>query len=342
LDGLIGNQQAKDRLRRMLATGRLPGTLLFAGPDGVGKKLFALELARALNCHAPRDGFGCGVCAVCRRIGKFVWPAGDDKDAHEQIIWSEHADVGLLMPYKRFLLAKATRDLDREAQFRPYEGAARVFIIEDAEKLNETAANSLLKTLEEPPATTHIILLTSRPSGLLPTIRSRCQMMRFVPLTIDEIERFLLRKGHAPADAALLSRLAAGSLGRALTLSADECREQRGFMLEVLQAFAVGNDRVRLLRAGEELNEAKRKDAYESHLEMLTILARDVWLLSSGASETAVVNSDLLRQLQPISARVAGQRAAGWLRAIDEHRQRLDVNINRKVALDALFLQLAR
>ena len=197
VDELLGNQRAKDTLRRMLAARRTPGTLLFAGLEGVGKKLFARELARALNCHAPRRGFGCGACPVCQRTGKFTLPAIDDKDERSKIVWSEYADFGLILPYKRNLLVAATRDLEREANLRPFEGAARVFIIEDAEKLNETAANSLLKTLEEPPATTHIVLLTSRPSALLPTIRSRCQMIRFTPLLAAEIESYLTREGRA-------------------------------------------------------------------------------------------------------------------------------------------------
>src|SRR6185295_10941054 len=106
--------------------------------------------------------------------------------------WTDHPDVGMVVAPKRVLLVDQMRQIEREANFRPYEGKARVFLIEDADKLNAPSANALLKVLEEPPDTSHIILLTSRPAMLLPTILSRCQMIRFSPLKPDEIESYLL------------------------------------------------------------------------------------------------------------------------------------------------------
>ena len=97
-DSLIGNERAKEILRRMLRQGRVPGALLFAGEGGLGKQSFALELARALNCRDRRGVEGCGVCPACIRIGKFQHPAADDKDEYKKIIWSEHRDVGLVLP----------------------------------------------------------------------------------------------------------------------------------------------------------------------------------------------------------------------------------------------------
>lgn len=341
VDEIIGNQRAKDTLRQMLSRRRLPGTLLFAGPSGVGKRLFAVELARAFNCHTPKGAWGCGVCAVCRRIGNFVLPTADDKDEHKKIAWGEHADVGMILPFNRNILVAAARNLDTEAHFRPYEGTARIFLIEAADKLNEESGNALLKTLEEPPATTFIILLTARPAALLPTIRSRCQVIRFAPLAAEEIENHLIKNGRASTtDAALLARLAEGSMGRALSLNVTDYREQRNPMVEVLRALTIQPDSVRLLRAAEELTDAKHKERYERSLEVLAGLARDVWMLSLGAWENSLVNVDILPQLKPISAHTPSQRAAHWLTAIAGHLQRLNVNINRKVATDALFLSL--
>ena len=118
---------------------------------------------------------------------------------------------------KRVLLVDQMRQIEREANFRPYEGKARVFLIEDADKLNDPSANALLKVLEEPPHTSHIVLLTSRPAMLLPTIRSRCQMIRFSPLAAEEIETHLLQNKIAGAgEARIRARVARGSLGRAL------------------------------------------------------------------------------------------------------------------------------
>lgn len=326
----------------MLAAGRVPGGLLFAGEDGVGKKLFALELAKALNCRMPAGAEACDVCSSCRRIVRFTLPSGDDKEAHRKIIRSEHPDVGMARAYGRAILVDQMRDLEREANFRPFEGRARVFLLEDADKLNEASSNALLKTLEEPPATSHLILITSRPAALLPTIRSRCQAIRFAPLAPAEIEQHLAReKKLSPKDARVLARLAQGSIGRALGADLESYREQREAMLEVLGALALTEDRARLLRAAEELNDAKRKDEYEPRLNVLELLIRDVWALSLGASDEQIVNADLRAQLGKISGQIESRRAANWLTLVETLRGQLAVNINRKVATDALFLAMA-
>jgi len=354
-DRLIGNQRVKETLRRMLATRRVPGALCFAGEEGVGKKLFALEVAKALNCRTPAGVEACDDCPSCARIERFVWPSADDRDAHKKLIWSAHPDVAMARPYNRAILVDAMRDLEREANFRPYEGRARIFIIEDAEKLNEAASNALLKTLEEPPATTHLFLVTQRPAALLPTIRSRCQTVRFSPLAAAEIEAYLLggdrsssadRKGAkvkkiSQDDARLLAHLSRGSIGRALATDAESYRRQREAMLDVLGALALTNDRARLLRAAEELNDAKRKDEYEPRLEVLENLIHDVWTIALGANTEQLVNPDVLDQLKKIAARTEGARPARWLREIEQHRQGFAVNINRKAATDALFLSMA-
>src|SRR5712691_1016702 len=180
---LIGNDEAKDSLRRMLTAGRVPGALLFTGEEGIGKKLFALELAKALNCRNRQGVEGCDECSSCKRIsGSTFPPFGNADDDKERMIWSEHADLAMVRPYKQIIRVKPMRELEREANFRPFEGAARIFIVEDAEYMNDQAANALLKTLEEPPATTHLILTTTNPTALLATIRSRCQVIRFAPV----------------------------------------------------------------------------------------------------------------------------------------------------------------
>ena len=325
----------------MLRQGRVPGALLFAGEAGLGKKLFALELARALNCKDRRGDEGCGVCPACQRIGHFQLPATDDRDAHEKLIWSDHRDVGLIRPYNRNILVKAVRDLERESNFRPVEGSARVFLVENAESLNESASNALLKTLEEASPTTHIILLTSRPSSLLPTIRSRCQTVRYAPLTAEELESFLVNNGkRAGEEARLAAQLSSGRPGVALALNLDTYRARRDAMLGVVEALASGGDRVRLLRAAEELGDAKNKDEYEPRLDALEILVRDLWLLALGGS-APLVNQDLRERLARLAEGVRPARAAGWLTRIEELRGQLAVNVNRRAATDALFLSMS-
>lgn len=344
-DRLAGNQRVKESLRRMLASRRVPGALLFVGEEGVGKKLFALELAKSLNCRTPVERVeACDVCASCVRISHSTFPAYTNDDENKRLLLrSEHPDILLARPYNRLVRVDQMRDLEREANFRPYEGRVRVFLIEDADRLNEQSSNALLKTLEEPPATSHIILLTSRPASLLPTIRSRCQAIRFAPLAAAEIEKYLRHKDGklSVEDARLIAHAARGSIGRALSTNLAAYLEQRTAMLEVLDALAPVQDRARLLRASEELTDAKRKEEYEARLGVLETLVHDVWSLSLGAGDERLANDDLRAQLAQVGKRIESRRAARWLTQIEEHRRLLEVNINRKVATDALFLAMA-
>jgi DNA polymerase-3 subunit delta' len=341
-DKLAGNERIKEVLRRMLEKGRVPGSLLFVGEDGVGKRLFALELAKAMNCRERKGPEACDRCASCVRVERFQFPPADDADAHKKIIWSDHPDVGLVRPAGRFLLVAQMRDIEREANFRPYEGRARFFLIEDADRLNDSSANALLKTLEEPPETSHLVLLTSRPAALLPTIRSRCQVIRFAPLSVEEIEKQLASERRIPRrEANLLAHIARGSIGRALSTDLASFLAQRDAMLEVLSSLALTADRARLLRIAEEMNDAKRKEEYEPRLNVLEMLVHDVWALALGAPAEQIVNQDVDAQLKKISERVSSGRAARWITEIETLRGQLYVNVNRKVATDALFLSMA-
>lgn len=342
-DHLVGNNRVKDVLRRMLKMKRVPGALLFAGVEGVGKKLFALEMAKALNCREPVGMEACDKCPSCARISQSKFPEyTDDDDNKEKLVWSAHPDVALARPFKRVISVKKMRELEREANFRPFEGRARALLIEEADKLNEASSNALLKTLEEPPPTAHLFLITSRPASLLPTIRSRCQVIRFAPLTTLEVEEHLLKEKRIPqGDARLLASVARGSIGRALVIDLESHRQQRDAMLDVLDALTIKPDRARLLRASEAMNDAKHKDEYEPRLDVLATLIHDVWALSLGAPNDSIVNADLQAQLAKISSSVESRQLARWLSQLEHHRRGLDVNINRKVATDALFLSMA-
>jgi DNA polymerase III subunit delta' len=339
---LTGNAGVKDALKRMITSGRLPGALLFTGEEGVGKKRFALELARALNCRTPKNGEACGVCSSCERIAKLNYPEREDADEWTQIIWTNHPDVGLVVAPKRVLRVEQMRQIEKEANFRPFEGKARVFLIDEADKLNDASANALLKVLEEPPHTSHLILITARPAMLLPTILSRCQMIRFAPLTPAEIESHLLKdKSTDKKTAQLRARAAGGSIGRALANDLVTFTSQRKAMLGVLNALVMTNDRAQLLRSAEQLNDAQYKDGFEERLDVLETLIRDAWMLSLGVKTDVLVNADLLPELEKISQRIDPGRAADWILQIEDVREELIVNINRKVTTDALFLTMA-
>jgi DNA polymerase-3 subunit delta' len=339
---LTGNNRVKEVLQRMLSTGRLPGALLFVGEEGIGKKLFALEVARALNCRTPTDNEACGGCSACTRIGNINYPTSAESDDWKQMLWSDHRDVGMVVAPKRVLRVEQMRAIEREANFRPVEGKARVFIIDEADKLNDSSANALLKVLEEPPSTSHLILITARPAMLLPTILSRCQVIRFSPLSVADIEEYLTSNKLVDAKSARLrARAASGSIAKALSGDIDTFTAQRTAMLKVLDALVMTDNRAQLLRSAEQLNEAQYKEEYEERLDVLETLIRDAWMLSLGSQKEQLVNEDLAKDLEPIARRMDPSKAAAWILEIEDMREQLIVNINRKAATDALFLQMA-
>ncbi len=344
LTKLVGNLNAKQTLKRLLVNRRLPNSLLFTGPDGVGKRQFALEIARTVICPDKTDDGACGVCTTCTRIGEADIPVVTDKnkDDFKTIFFTNHGDVAVVVPYKNFILVDAIRDLEREANFRPYEADARFFIIDDADKMNDQAANALLKTLEEPPPTSYIFLITSRADSLLPTIRSRCQTLRFSPVATDEIEQYLIKeRAYSHHETALAARLARGSIGRAVTIDVADFRSQRARMFDVLKHALETGDRAAMLKISEELNDAKNKEHFVENLDILESLIHDVWSLGVSADKTRLVNTDLEDELATLAQNSPVTQLPDWLKLIETMRQNFIVNINRKIATDAMFMTMA-
>lgn len=341
-DRILGNDAAKTSLTRMIDSGRLPNSLLFTGHEGVGKREFALEVARALVCSSTVDGQGCGKCSACERVVKFEIPKPEKKDDFKQVFFSGHPDVGTVVAYNRNILVDAIRALEQEANFRPFEAKARLFLIDDADKMNDAASNALLKTLEEPPSTTYIILATSKPEALLQTIHSRCQVVRFAPLTVDSVEAFLLNnKSYAAADASLAARMSKGSIGTAIGLDIEKLRNSRDSMLDVVESGVGRRDIPSVLRASELINDAKNKDDFELNLAIFETLLRDSWLLSQGLETESLANPDVAERLNAVARRSNLGQIEALLAGIEKLRQSLEVNINRKVATDALFAKMA-
>jgi DNA polymerase-3 subunit delta' len=339
---LIGNESVKASLQQLLSADRVPNSLLFTGPEGVGKKQFALELARSFVCQESGENGACGECPACVRVSHFNTPTSERGEDYDRVFFSEHADVGLVIPYKRNLRVGAIRALEVQANFRPYEARARVFIVDNADKMNDAASNALLKTLEEPPSTTYIVLISSRPNLLLPTIRSRCQTIRFAPVSSMAIETFVrTERGLDSDDARLVARFADGSVARASEFDVGKFRAQRDVQMANIEKALVKMDRPALVRASEQMNDAKNKDLFEDNLEILESLVRDMWLIKSGSDPDAIRHLDLLDRLNSIAILVPVAKLAESLTEIELLRQSFAVNINRKSATEALFMKVS-
>lgn len=330
---LIGNERIKMLLQRAVTERRIGQSLLMAGPQGVGKYRFAVALAQALNCEHVKDGDACGECIPCRKIER-----------------REHGDVRTVMREikdptiskenkSRYIKIEYTRSLSEQAQFRPYEGRRRVFIIDEAEWMQEPAANSLLKTLEEPPPTSLLILVSSKPYSLIETIRSRCLMLNFAPLGAAEIEQHLRAKEKRPAEEArLLARIARGSIGKALEIKFDDYRGMRNTMLEIVETLASTGETQKLLAASEYVGRKLEKEQFEEHLDTLTVLLDDIFHLKLDGSEESLTNADIVDRMRQVAEKTTIEQITEWADRIEQIFVALPRNVNRQLAMDAMLI----
>ncbi len=329
---LIGNDRIKKLLRRAVSEERIGQSLLMAGPRGVGKYQFAIALAQALNCEKVKMGEACGDCVPCRKIAR-----------------GEHADVRSILresqdpsfkkdPRSQFIKIAQVREMSQQAQFRPYEGRRRVFIIDDAEWLRHEAANSLLKTLEEPPETSLVILITAKPFSLLDTIRSRCLMLSFAPLNAAEIEVHLRKMDKSSDELRLRSRLACGSIGRAIEIDLAEYREMRNVLMELIEAVAFSGDSITLLSAAEYLGRKLEKDEFEKHLNALMALLADLFRLKLCEADGSVTNDDIVERLERAAEALTVEQITEWTDRIEQVFLGLPRNVNRQLAMEAMLI----
>lgn len=264
LQGIRGQDRARDLVTRSLASGKLPHAYLFDGPPGVGKKTTAIALAAALNCERVPGAAHCE-CGPCEKIEHGL-----------------HPDLLRLAPEGPggFIKIEQIRELLATLAFPPHEGRARLVIVEDADKLNPAAANAFLKTLEEPPARTHIVLTTTAPDRLLVTIRSRCQRVRFAPLSVENVAAILRASGADAAAATAAAALSGGSVERAGDLADGEklTAQWARARLAVTAARATGMRPV--VEAAVGL--AEEKEEIVPALELLAHFYKDAALAAAG------------------------------------------------------------
>jgi len=338
---LAGHAHAIDFLRRTIASGREGASIILHGPDGVGRRALALSLAQALNCGVE-PGEGCGRCDVCRRIahverGKI--DEGDHKgDARET---TRHADVRIVVPGKEEIRIDAIRDLRQRAQRRPFEGKRSVFIVDPAERMTTEAANALLKTLEEPPPSSCLILIASDPDALLPTVRSRCRLLALHPLSTADLVAHLVKAASLTQEEAhLVATLSGGRPGRALRFDLDAYRSAREAVLEILDRLVERRPRAHVLKDAEVLGSREDDRFIEASLEILETLLRDAMVLMTTGEASHVVNRDILDALRRLGGEL-GDRIPDAMRRIAEARRDLGWNVNKQLLLEVLLLDLA-
>lgn len=322
---IAGHASVRERLRAAVNRGSLHHALLFEGPAGVGKRRVAEWLAQLANCTFEGER-PCGCCPTCRQIAS-----------------GAHPDVIRLEPDPEKATATIAvdrvREVIRTAGYHRYNSRMRFVIVDPAEALAPAAANALLKTLEEPPDGTGFILVATSTSGLLPTIRSRCQRVRFGAVPEAELVAFLVARGIASPEA--IARLAQGCPGRALAIAEDGVEGRASLREGMLGAIA--GDLGGLLAFSEKLvggsGRADWRPKVEALVEVVEDLVRDASIIGSGAN---------LELVDPATRPVAERWApflwpggvAAMQRAVADSRAQLLANAQGRTVVDALLARL--
>lgn len=314
---IIGHERQKHLLRQAWQHQRLAHAYLFSGPAGIGKRLIALALARLLFCPS---GTGCGQCPVCRRIDH-----------------NNHPDLHLVEPVDGQILIEAIRTLQQQLALRPYEADRHIVLIDDAHLLNSSAANALLKTLEEPPGSCLLLLISSQPQQLLDTIRSRCQTLPFNRLGTGQISQILQQQIADPEQRELLIRLTEGSLTRALGSDHELYLQRRRSLFAQLSRLSPQTI-VPLLELAEEL--AGDKEQLPELLGLLLSCYRDVFILAHQGAAALVINRDLLDPLTRLAHQCGPQRAGHRLAALLQAHSQLLTTANRQLIMENLLIRL--
>ena len=309
----------------------------------MGKERAAVALAMACNCAGNREGSGservdaptpdrskisrsfttqpCGGCKSCRKIGS-----------------GNHPDIIRLKPSGPFIKIDQIRTLCRTLAMKPYEAAMRVVFISDARALNPAAGNALLKMLEEPPARTILVLIAAHTSDLLPTIVSRCQHIRFNPISKINLESVLVREhGIDSEDAAVIATMAGGSISRALRMYRADWIKRRYWLIDELESLSAGSVN-RLLALGAQL--AKNKDDLPDALEVLKSWLRD--LVIAKLHPARIIHHDLAPELQQAAKKMSLTSLLSKFETIQSTQNAIQAGTNIRLAMEFMLLKLSR
>jgi DNA polymerase III subunit delta' len=335
-EDFYGNRAVVETLERMISEQRISQTLLLAGPEGVGKATLARRFAASLLKDASKieaDDLSLPKnLSVIQEREK--WPS--EKRSEDPLVFSTHPDFLTFPPDGplRQISIQQIRLLKDFAQFRPLKGSRRIFLIDQIDRANEQAANSLLKTLEEPPEYLILILTAANPYDLLPTIRSRSVLMHLTPLSTEGMAEFVAaRKLDEPERR---TALAQGSPGFAMSMDLETYDRRRASMLALLETASGAAPFSNWVKYAE--GAGSRTEKLDPLLRVLYVLLGDLVLLQHGTGE--IRNPDMREQLSALAGRVPFDWIRAAVRKVDELAGLVRRNIQKNIALDALVVEL--
>ncbi len=350
---IIGQNRVKEFFQNAIENGRISHAYLFVGERGVGKEAMALEISKALLCSNIQNNHSDN-CPDCSRIAKlshpdinFLFPSPKNikEDEHKKIFSSvaEDAYNRLEIWAKPTISIERIREMRHASSYKSFEGKGRVEIIADCEKLTTEASNALLKILEEPPDKMYLFLISSKANLLLPTITSRCQVIKFDPLAIEDIEQALMsRKSVDEKRARLTARLAGGSYRRAVELLDENLIEMQNKALEFFRK-SVQNDFNQIFFIEETLHNFQRDLKKIKELLMLVnIWFRDAMIFkeTNGEAEELLINYDQLEILTNFTNKFPNADLYSAVREIEKSLGLIDRNVQTQLIMIVLLNKL--
>jgi DNA polymerase-3 subunit delta' len=321
---ILGHQRPITLLQRAIRNEKVVNSYLFLGNEGIGKKAVALQFAKALNClegEAER-GDACDHCASCKKIDSAL-----------------HPDVSVIEPEGQYIKVDQVRQMQRQLVYKPYEGKRRVCILTAADRMAPHIPNTLLKTLEEPPLHTVIILLANNSKFILPTILSRCQSIRFNPLPINMVSKWLMEdKSFNDTEAHLLASLSEGSPGKALEIQ----EEIRQIPREELLKDWVGLKSLSFEKMGSWVDSLpSQRENLLLMLEVAKTLLRDLVMVKILKNGQKLIHSDLLKEMEPMATNWSLSSLLKRMEILHQTTLAIRANANTNLALEAMMLSWA-
>ena len=319
---IFGHKKQIEIFQKALSQRRIGHAYLFSGVSAIGKKTLAVELAKAFNCENTDKLYGsCGNCISCRKIQR-----------------GSHPDFFLVAPAGQFIRIDTRREIQEKMKFKPLEAVCRVFIIDDADKMNDQAANALLKTLEEPSLSNLLILITNRPYSMPPTIISRCLHIRFNTLRSKMVTQFLIdRIGIDEQKALLLAALSGGSIGRALELDSEEVIAFRAETFKLLAATQ-NNEPFSLIHFGAFLGQDKKEIGLG--LDILNSFFRDALVFKETRKTQMLINQDKSSFIASMAERLSGEQILQNITLVERAGEAIERNSNKSLTLESMAFKL--
>ena len=323
---IYGHTQAVSMLQEYTKPEKLRHAYLFTGPKGVGKRTLAITFIKALNCkQPPTPGMPCGICTTCQQIERMTYP-----------------DLSILAPVEghKDIRIEQVRELLRTINLAPFQSPYRVALFLDFQQITLSAANALLKTLEEPPPKALIILTADAQESLLPTIVSRCEVIRLRPLPVDQVEVILIKdKKLPPADARLLAHITSGRIGAALSLYEDEqALNIRTQLLDEIGELLPASRRARFSYVEQKMKRSgSSRDSIADIISLWLTFWRDVSILATGA-EVPLVNIDREAFIRKTADKVDMITVQKIMTSLEAGLKQLDVYVNSRLLTENLLM----